>query len=686
MTWIISSIVYCLLDIVQGLMGILVGVYESIGIDIGYNPEDTSPDTFFSYTFLTDETAPKGAFDSIFPLAHLFMPVFTYMAYVIVLFAFVFNLYKLFFATEQNSMESPLKLIGRFFLSLFTVTWSYAIFVYLEKIAQRVYTEVNTVYLQVSGSVSDSFWDKMSDINVDDAFIQLDSVLDGIGALIVPLLCIGFFFTMIWNYCKLILEVVERYILLGVMFYTCPLAFSSIISNKSQGLFSKWSQMLLTQFLLMVFNLFFVGIFNASIINVYTKSAGETFIFSSLGDFVFKNFCLIAWLMIGQRIDQHLNSLGFSVAQAGSGMASALFTTAGAIATGLKLGKGAAKFGKDAVGAAKDTIKKSKEADSANGMLSMGGKPDNRSPISAAGTAENAAKVENIQGRDAATGRLTAAGVKEALDSGATLTGQDAKTAAEIMGLPQAKEAGNIDWNNSEINREGAFFAGSAEEGSFHSHVGFGSDWTAESENGTKLAQMPVPTEDGFADGSRVMTDTDLREANSGLLDQLSNPVNNTEAAKWTTPQGNPITNADGSYTEEALKSPYFIGTDINDPSQRYVAGLDSVNTFDLDKGGNVSRRETTAYGDMPSMQYSVQHLDGGKTATPAFSKSVLDTTSPTNAGTAADAILKKKGHPATQAYNEQQKPNAVKEFAENFSERRARRPQSKKTFRGFRL
>lgn len=676
-------------------MGILVGVYESIGIDIGYDASDTSPNNLFSYTFLTSETTPKGAFDSIFPQAALFMPVFTYMAYVIVLFAFVFSIYKMFFSSEQNNLESPGKLVGRFFLSIFAITWSYAIFIYLEKIAQVVYTEVNTVYLQVSGSVSDSFLAKVTDMDINDSFIKLDSVLDvfftanSIYTILLPLLCIGFFFTMLWNYTKMLLEVVERYVLLGVMFYTCPLAFASIISNQSQQLFHKWTQMLLSQFLLMVFNLFFVGVFNAAIVTVYTKSAGDNYVFASLGDFVFKNFCLIAWLMIGQKMDQHLNDLGFSVAKAGGGMAGAILTTAAAIAKGAQLGVSGAKFGKDVVGAAKDTIasRKGEAAGVANGMLgTAAGAKDSKIPISEAGTAENAAKVEGIQGRDASTGRLTPEGVKEAFNAGATLTGDDAKRAAEIMGLPQAQDAnsGDIDWNNSKIDRDGATFMSSTTPGAIDSHVGFGSDWTGRAEDGTPLAQMPVPTSEGFAEGSRVMTDTDLAKANAEVLDQIQSPQNmemfkGYPAPTWTTPSGNPVANDDGSYTEEALSSPYFVGHDAVNPQQKYVAGLDSVNTFDLTKGGEVEHNDTAAYGDMPKMSFGVQRIDGAEAPSPTSFKQVLDVTSQTNLGTTADAVLKRKDHPATEAYNEMQRPSVASEFAENLSARRDRSKHAKK-------
>lgn len=683
MNWIVTSLVYCLLDITQALMSVLVGIYQSIKIDIGYDSSDTSPDTPFSYTFLSSDATPKGTFDTIFPQTHLFMPVFTYMAYVLVLFIFVFSLYKMMLSSEPRPGETPGKIIGRFFLSLFCITWSYAIFVYFEKIAQVVYEQMNEVYLKVSDGANDSFIQNMSNMGLTDQFIKVDGVFDfllahtGVMATVIPLLSIGFFFTMIWNYCKLLLEVIERYILLAVMFYTCPLAFASIISDSSKGIFRSWMQMLLSQFLLMIMNLFFVGIFTAGLSTVYTKG-DEGYVFSSVGAFVFENFLLIVLLIVAQKFDQHLNSLGFSVAQAGSGMAGALITTGVAAAKAASLGvktiKGAGTLG----GAVKDTMKTRK----AQGAVGAAGEPlsglgkDGKPIITPVGSVANAAKVESLAGRDPGTGQLTKDGVKEAMANGATLTGEDAKRAAEAMGLPQAKgeASSNIDWNNSQINRDGATLMSKTEPGTLDSHIGFGSDWTAKDEAGNSLAQMAVPTETGFENGSRVMTDKDLGRANAQVLDQLTSGKGEIPAAEWKTPSGNSVLGPDGNYTDEALASSYFVGTNKDEPSRQYVAGLQNVNTFDLQKGGQLDTKETVAHGDLPKFSYGVQTLEPGQTPGVQSTMPVLMTAQPSS-NTMSDMMLKKKEYPISESMAQAEpQPSLLSEIAHNYRERKRRR------------
>lgn len=632
---------------VQALMGLLVGVYESINIDIGYDYQDTSPDNLFSYTVFTDDSKLKGTFDSVFSQAHLFMQVFILMAYVIVLTIFIYKLYTAMFQPDSRDAENIWKMAGKLLVSIFLITWSYSIFVYVEKIAQVLYEQVFDVYLTAAGSAKESFLSNFLSIQLGagTTMIRLDGIKDilaystGISGIVTMILFIGFFIAIIWQYCRLLLEIIERYVLLGVMFYTCPLAFSATVSDSTKHIFRSWCQMLFTQFLLMMMNLFFIGTFVAALDNVYCME-GKEYVFASLGDFVIKNFMLIAWLTIGQRLDQYLNAMGFSVMQAGSNLGSALVTTAAA-------SYAAAKTFGTVLGVTKDFGKALYAAGkglSTDMQAAKAGKDSAVSAITAAGSAVNTAKVENLSGRDVNTGKLTKEGVQEAMQVGATLTGEDAKSAAEAMNLPQAgnKESADIDWNNSQINREGATFMSKSDPGVVSSHVAFGNEWVAKDQDGNPLAQMAVPTTKGFADGTRVMTDHDLSCANAEVLDQLTNPASGMPNATWTTPEGNPIQDASGNYTKDALGSSYFVGTDTSDPSQQYVAGLNNVNSFDIDQGGRVNSRSTTAHGDVPSFEYSVQHVDKGCTPTVASSKPVLDT-SATSTYRQSDVVLQKK-------------------------------------------
>ena len=54
-----------------------------------------------------------------------------------------------------------------------------------------------------------------------------------------------------WNYIKLLFEAAERYILLGVLVYTAPVAFSTGASQATGNVFKSWCRMLGGQFFLL---------------------------------------------------------------------------------------------------------------------------------------------------------------------------------------------------------------------------------------------------------------------------------------------------------------------------------------------------------------------------------------------------------------------------------------------------
>lgn len=130
--------------------------------------------------------------------------------------------------------------------------------------------------------------------------------------------------TLIISFFRLILEVYERYVLIGLMYYTAPLAFASIISSGSQ-IFRSWFQMLIGQFILMCSNLVFIGGFIGAWYNILSnieKNGG--YVFQTEQEYFTTMFALIGWLIIGQKFDQHLKGLGLSTAQTGAGIMGAL--------------------------------------------------------------------------------------------------------------------------------------------------------------------------------------------------------------------------------------------------------------------------------------------------------------------------------------------------------------------------
>ena len=70
-----------------------------------------------------------------------------------------------------------------------------------------------------------------------------------------------------WNYIKLLFEAAERYILVGVLIYTAPIAFATGASESTSNVFSAWCRMLGGQLFLLTMNAWCLRLFTSMVGN-----------------------------------------------------------------------------------------------------------------------------------------------------------------------------------------------------------------------------------------------------------------------------------------------------------------------------------------------------------------------------------------------------------------------------------
>ena len=68
-----------------------------------------------------------------------------------------------------------------------------------------------------------------------------------------------------WNYLKLLLEAAERYVLLGVLVYTAPVAFSMGASQSTSNIFKSWCRMFGGQVFLLLMNAWCLRLFTSMV-------------------------------------------------------------------------------------------------------------------------------------------------------------------------------------------------------------------------------------------------------------------------------------------------------------------------------------------------------------------------------------------------------------------------------------
>lgn len=156
---------------------------------------------------------------------------------------------------------------------------------------------------------------------------------------------------------RLVLECYERYVVIGVMYITAPLAFSTMVSKQSQ-VFRNWCIMLVCQFILMCTNLLFIGGFMGAWFNIYKNLQSTGYVFESSQQYLTTMFIMIGWLLAGQKMDEYLRSLGLSAAQTGSGIYGALAGGAGVAMTAFRTANSAGRVAAKGVQSATKGVSK----------------------------------------------------------------------------------------------------------------------------------------------------------------------------------------------------------------------------------------------------------------------------------------------------------------------------------------
>lgn len=77
----------------------------------------------------------------------------------------------------------------------------------------------------------------------------------------VALIALILLLILAWNYLKLLCEAAERYILLGVLVFTAPVAFAMGASQSTSSIFKSWCRMFAEQLLLLVMNAWCLRLF-----------------------------------------------------------------------------------------------------------------------------------------------------------------------------------------------------------------------------------------------------------------------------------------------------------------------------------------------------------------------------------------------------------------------------------------
>ncbi len=222
-------------------MGILDGIVEWIAEQVMYGLD------LINTSVLGVLGCDMTVFLRYFPAAETMYEVFVALAIGLVLLLWVWNLFKNFGLGTGSEAEDPIKLSIRSILFILLAYYS---------------DQIVDLALDVGGTPYD--WiltSALPSLNFADFNSVLLTIIGVCANGAVPLIVLILLLILAWNYIKLLFEAAERYVLLGVLVFTAPVAFAMGASQATASIFKSWCRMFAGQLFLLLMNAWCLRLF-----------------------------------------------------------------------------------------------------------------------------------------------------------------------------------------------------------------------------------------------------------------------------------------------------------------------------------------------------------------------------------------------------------------------------------------
>lgn len=320
MAWIFEKIV----EIVGQAISILIS-YLAISVSKLYALKGTETLNYFFSVFNGDPTGAStssGAFGKVHNM-------FLYIGLAIIFFGMLYNLFKAFFGPLMQA-ESPTKTVLKAIAFAMLCGYSQAIVAFIFEITKIPYNAVaSQLQSQTLGKQIVQSIGSPSNLLEQAPSAAMNVVMDVMGATLFSpslweaVVAIILLIMLFKNMLMLVLEMAERYLMIGVLTIIAPLCIACGAVKAVEDVFKNWLSWMINACIVLIFNTFFMCMF--------------IFNFKCKADVPY--LCMwIAWLKTGQKLDEHMNALGLKTAKTGGFGADVM----GALITGLPMALGMA--------------------------------------------------------------------------------------------------------------------------------------------------------------------------------------------------------------------------------------------------------------------------------------------------------------------------------------------------------
>ena len=255
----------------------------------------------FMTLFLEALNMNLSSFLDVFPLLSTF---YTYLrSFAVAMTAIVAGkaLASFWFGSIDNSAkDNPLMILLKTFFAVAAIYWGGYVLEYIVHLGSIPYNHFLNIEAVTDGKVY--FKEFIS------GFFGFATASITSWSNLAKGLCELFLLIVIaWNLFKLVVEICERWLMVGVLVYTSPLVYCTIPSGDTSGIFMKWVSMFVGSVIQMSLSVMFLKLILSGF------NAGGS-------NFIIKLLMILAMSKIAQRMDSYLQQLGIGVATTGGNM------------------------------------------------------------------------------------------------------------------------------------------------------------------------------------------------------------------------------------------------------------------------------------------------------------------------------------------------------------------------------
>lgn len=186
-----------------------------------------------------------------FPAAETMYSIFVALGIGLILLNWIWQLFKNYGLGAGIEAEDPLKLSVRSLVFILLAYFS---------------DEIVGIVLKIGGTPYQWIMDsELPPLNFADFNSVVVTILGVCANGAVALIALILVLMLAWNYVKLLFEAAERYVLLGVLVYTAPVAFAMGASQTTGNIFKSWCRMFGGQVFLLVMNAWCLRLFTSMV-------------------------------------------------------------------------------------------------------------------------------------------------------------------------------------------------------------------------------------------------------------------------------------------------------------------------------------------------------------------------------------------------------------------------------------